>query len=719
MKQKFNTDQIFIQDEYEVSCFKTNLSLEQAIDIIQRNERGRQACETVQKMTRRDRESYFSRKYDMEARRYASAAMIQRVFRGYLGRKIVTSEREKEYQFLGMSMRANKIEILKQEEYVYHIKRMQEQVERKEEYQTVLTEIKSSILEEEGILYQNRLRDERMKWLTDQIAQGKFPTNLDEFYEEQNKSISEEKHSSGKNDKKDSKKVLGEKIREDKPSSSEGLKKSKDDEANLLIAMPKLETKTALTQDMLKTVEEFKQVWNNREDNSSINFEQYSSNMESGFNRNLARDIVRPDVYDDLRKQLDDMLILTLAKLQMQLAPISKKKNKMNKTKKSKKVKGTKKKLLPGDKIADLRGLDTSQMLSLLIDSKLVVRCRNKSLKDFVGDFNYLGSLYHDSDRKGQMAWEPEDPSYSQIRQMLVEYCILPNGSPTIKSTIEPDDLVKSIMFYGPAGTGKTLAVEIVANELGALLIHVTPEKLKGLFPGKSGPAILVHMIMMVARDPVMQPVVIYLDECEKYFTTGKKGKDRDGPSRYKKDLMLYKKLALTNEHRCIIIGTTNVPEDGDVKEMKAFFDKFAYFPYPNYTSRLAIWKHCLEERVRESAAGRGLGENPRGPQTNAILGGDLSTLARVSEGYSAGAIVRATRAATRRHSSVIGFEPVHALDLIDHLSLQTVTYRDDREVFMRFVKTITGLEERRKRVEALLIEDANKKPEKSLQKSS
>jgi hypothetical protein len=53
-----------------------------------------------------------------------------------------------------------------------------------------------------------------------------------------------------------------------------------------------------------------------------------------------------------------------------------------------------------------------------------------------------------------------------------------------------------------------------------------------------------------------MQPVVIYIDECEQFFAGGKKNKDKDGPSRFKKDLLLYKNLALGPEHRVIIIGT-------------------------------------------------------------------------------------------------------------------------------------------------------------------
>lgn len=73
---------------------------------------------------------------------------------------------------------------------------------------------------------------------------------------------------------------------------------------------------------------------------------------------------------------------------------------------------------------------------------------------------------------------------------------------------------------------GKTHAVEAVAHELGALLIHLSPAKLKGLYPGKTGALKLVHMVMLLARDPIYQPVVIYIDECEQFFAGGgKKGR--------------------------------------------------------------------------------------------------------------------------------------------------------------------------------------------------
>lgn len=199
--------------------------------------------------------------------------------------------------------------------------------------------------------------------------------------------------------------------------------------------------------------------------------------------------------------------------------------------------------------------------------------------------------------------------------------------------------------------SGKTLAVEAVANELGALLINISPSKLRGLFPGKQGPTKLVHLVFTVARYQPMAPVVIYLDDCEQFFQGGgKKAKtDKEGPARFAKvrgregrkraegtgagedvgegkewkslslgnyphvpssdpcspcpllcqqDLQTYIKQALLPEHRIVILGTSRHPENGDPKALKGFFDKFLYIPYPDYPSRLMLWKTFMREAV-------------------------------------------------------------------------------------------------------------------------
>lgn len=63
-------------------------------------------------------------------------------------------------------------------------------------------------------------------------------------------------------------------------------------------------------------------------------------------------------------------------------------------------------------------------------------------------------------------------------------------------------------------------------------------------------------------------------------------------------DLQTYIKQALLPEHRIVILGTSRHPENGDAKALKGFFDKFLYIPYPDYPSRLMLWKTFMREAV-------------------------------------------------------------------------------------------------------------------------
>ena len=229
---------------------------------------------------------------------------------------------------------------------------------------------------------------------------------------------------------------------------------------------------------------------------------------------------------------------------------------------------------------------------------------------------------------------------------------------------------------------------------------------------------------MTIARDNIIQPVVIYFDECEKLFSGGKKNKEKDGYSRFKKDLMLYKKQALTNKHNCIIICTTNLPEECEIKDIKLFFDKFIYFPYPDYPTRILLWKHYLVttvaqyltpdgERHTNNTTSTNNGNsiinkkahiisseeiNKQNIINNILYNIDISSLANISEGYTAGSIVRTIHSVlTPRRIKNIHINSIYTINLIDTLVLQNVSYQDDKIVYIRFIQLITGIDDRRK----------------------
>ena len=101
-----------------------------------------------------------------------------------------------------------------------------------------------------------------------------------------------------------------------------------------------------------------------------------------------------------------------------------------------------------------------------------------------------------------------------------------------------------------------------------------------------------------------------------------KKGAAALEPQRIKKALIKTRAQWINEDTRITIIGCTSEPQEGSKKDFKKFFDKSIYFPFPDYTTRRLMWKTFIE-----NAGGKIRQDFP------------LSTLAHISDGYSADAI--------------------------------------------------------------------------------
>lgn len=71
----------------------------------------------------------------------------------------------------------------------------------------------------------------------------------------------------------------------------------------------------------------------------------------------------------------------------------------------------------------------------------------------------------------------------------------------------------RSILLYGPHGSGKTMLAQAVANATGAMFINLSAGNTEGKFTNKGGAAKLLHMSFMIGKEPNMGPTVIYVDE--------------------------------------------------------------------------------------------------------------------------------------------------------------------------------------------------------------
>ena len=647
MKLKLQVDRIEVEQEEDLDGPPTDITLDEAIETIQRNERGRQGKSrailmksVIEEKKRNNAQSV--QKVDIPED--VAASNIQKLFRGFSARVLAAKTRDEELIFIGMKPDSNGLgDDLERELAIAHSKRKTEQAENKEAYAKALVDLKGEVARDEGPQIRDKLRQERHLWVTDKIAETKdIPDDMAEFYADMYPDAlaglePEEEEGGGKKGKK-GKDDKGKKGKGDK--GKKGKKKKEPKEEPPPEVPPPLLGPSPLTTAMYDRIVNYQGVWQPLDE--SYNFAQ-KHDVE------LAKMEIRVDVEKELRVTVDEMLKQNLAKIKAQLKAGGKKKGKGGKKKgkggkKKKKGKG-KGKALPGDKVKDIKAWDDDpdQYIAYMIEEEVVNNYRPRRIDELVGDFDYLGTIKQQMEKKDpNKKWLPPSPSAAQIRSALTEYCVLPMGSRNMKAKLggkDPSINVKAVMLYGPSGVGKTMMVEAIANHLGAILVNLSPNRLHGRFPGKQGPDKILQCIYKVGSEqpphnksgtPIwgatnpQAPMVVYMDNCEEFFLAGgKKAKPpKDGPTRFAKSLQLYKNNGFQPSDRVIFIGCSSHPEKADKKGLKNFFDKFIYMPFPDYPSRLMLWKSFVAKQIEPRSAPGSL---------------DLSTLARISEGFSGG----------------------------------------------------------------------------------
>jgi len=106
-------------------------------------------------------------------------------------------------------------------------------------------------------------------------------------------------------------------------------------------------------------------------------------------------------------------------------------------------------------------------ILKELIHNQICKYMPPAKLTDFIGEFNYIHSMLDNLDTT------PYDPSMALIRQLCVEFVVFPLGSELIRKRHPLH--VRSILFYGPYGTGKTMMARAIATETKSIIFDLSP----------------------------------------------------------------------------------------------------------------------------------------------------------------------------------------------------------------------------------------------------
>ncbi|XP_061883777.1 dynein regulatory complex protein 11 isoform X1 [Entelurus aequoreus] len=623
------------------------MSREEAIRVVQMAERARQGRlrAALNEASRRLRK--IPRTEDPKPEDMARAAVrIQKVWRGYVERKKTTAARNEDMIFLGMTLHPKYQEPCEAiiSAQANTVSTRNKQKEHEDDYQKSVAAITNQLRESEGQEIADNIKEQIRQWFLEcRNLTGTFPDFPDEdeggsaiIFAEKNylqliEELAElEEEASGK--KKDDKK-------KDDAKKSKG----KEEEEEGLEMLP-----SAFLADLELGNKSFADFWETRSE---------SRNFNQRHEVELIKEEKRVDIEAEIRVKVDVQMRVELADWRLAVEKVPAKVYKKKKAGKGSKKKKKGEKDLTADRTLE-------SLCQEMVEQGLLKQANNVRMRDYLGDFNYLGTTLRQNDI------EPM-PSMSDVRQVVSLYAVLPLGSHAVHAKAP---LTKAILLAGPPGVGKKMLVHAVCQETGATLFDLSPLSIAGKYPGKSGQAMMLHLVFKVAR--LMQPSVIWIDGAEKMFYKKVPKEERAlEPKRLKKDLPKSLKL-IKEEDRVLVIGTAKDPISAEIKSLCKTYSKVILIPRPDYGSRYVLWKQLIQKHG--------------GKITPAL---DLSSLAKISDGFTAGHMIQAIQTViTKRRLLLQEKRPLKAIEFVAPLAKFTPVFQDQEEALKKwYTKTPLG----------------------------
>ncbi|HII02532.1 TPA: ATP-binding protein, partial [Methanosarcinaceae archaeon] len=180
------------------------------------------------------------------------------------------------------------------------------------------------------------------------------------------------------------------------------------------------------------------------------------------------------------------------------------------------------------------------------------------------------------------------------VKEQLGEICAFVRHKETVYSEWGFDKKLSigkglNILFAGPSGTGKTLAAEIIAGEVGLDLYKIDLSGIVSKYIGETE-----KNLKKIFGEAETGNAILFFDEADALF--GKRSEVKDSHDRYANIEVNYL-LQQMEEHEGIIILASNYKKNLD----DAFLRRLQFaveFPIPDEASRREIWTGMFPEKA-------------------------------------------------------------------------------------------------------------------------
>jgi SpoVK/Ycf46/Vps4 family AAA+-type ATPase len=142
-------------------------------------------------------------------------------------------------------------------------------------------------------------------------------------------------------------------------------------------------------------------------------------------------------------------------------------------------------------------------------------------------------------------------------------------------------------LFAGPSGTGKTMAADVLACELGLDLYKIDLSTVVSKYIGETE-----KNLARIFDEAATSNAVLFFDEADAMF--GKRSQVRDAHDRYA-NLEISYLLQKMEEHEGVVVLATNLRknlDDAFIRRLHVTIE----FPVPDVTDRRRIWEQIWPE---------------------------------------------------------------------------------------------------------------------------